>query len=774
MISNKMITSNGRVIVTLAGIVMAVICLICFQSFQSDISSFTSSNQGYINNRRLLERELPKRTIQERSLIPAAVKLSSAEEVSPPISLSTTSVKSDSWSFTSWFKPSKANPIDTTKDIRQNSNFIDEKKKVHEQPESAVVTTTTSTSSSAYSKFDLNKDQCRNEYGERKFLTVSEQKFPPMLYTFPGSGNTWCRLLIEYATGIYTGSVYNDKSLLHALPGEFTCNKQVSVIKIHPHTHTFESLRTGRFQSDARKCQRGGIDKIRRAILLIRDPFDSIWSEFQRRITQSHVGGIQKSNFNWPRWQANAASLSHQYNIMWAIHHTGIEKHFSKENILYIKYEDLKNKSTRVDTMQRVVDFLGIASPSREQLECSFLLADNRETHRLVDKSMVMSKMEAYTIPLVCRMWALFGKYAVKHGYGVYNNIDCSVLAPGTDANPIAKGQGGAVVAVPGGNSSTNNVYPPIPRVNVGGQGEYDRKWVKTGQFLLDFGGHPTAQPAATPAPGHNKRLWRNPGSGNKVNNNKNKVLRPRKPGFIENTVTTTSTTAITGSSGDNVVQNDLQNKAVLQAALTGHVGQETHTQLLPTTTTHTTTSANVLQQLLTEPLATTTTTTDTSTNSNTNPNSNKRRNRRNRFGNPLPSIPPQHSSSGAAAGISTPALEAATVGIASPITPKLITANSIDIGGRDKADMSNWLTQKLPPPTDTTTDSSKGMHQINNLRSRKFNKKKNNIRRGERLDTTTTTSTNEGGSMEGMDMNTASQKDTVIGTVGADKPAWQ
>ena len=29
-------------------------------------------------------------------------------------------------------------------------------------------------------------------------------------------------------------------------------------------------------------------------MLLIRDPFDSIWSEFQRRVTKSHVEGIYK------------------------------------------------------------------------------------------------------------------------------------------------------------------------------------------------------------------------------------------------------------------------------------------------------------------------------------------------------------------------------------------------------------------------------------------------------------------------------------------------
>ncbi len=112
-----------------------------------------------------------------------------------------------------------------------------------------------------------------------------------MLYTFPGSGNTWGRLLIEYATGVYTGSVYNDAKLLEPLPGEFTCNWKVSAIKVHPHTHPFRELNSGDFRSDNMKCKKGNVHKFKRAILLIRNPYDSIWSEYQRRITQSHVDG---------------------------------------------------------------------------------------------------------------------------------------------------------------------------------------------------------------------------------------------------------------------------------------------------------------------------------------------------------------------------------------------------------------------------------------------------------------------------------------------------
>ena len=40
--------------------------------------------------------------------------------------------------------------------------------------------------------------------------------------------------MIEYATGVYSGSVYNDKSLLPALPGEFSCDWRVSVVKVRP------------------------------------------------------------------------------------------------------------------------------------------------------------------------------------------------------------------------------------------------------------------------------------------------------------------------------------------------------------------------------------------------------------------------------------------------------------------------------------------------------------------------------------------------------------
>ena len=52
-----------------------------------------------------------------------------------------------------------------------------------------------------------------------KFMTrfsVRHKLDTRALVSYPGSGNTWIRYLIEAATGVYTGSIFRDKSILEA------------------------------------------------------------------------------------------------------------------------------------------------------------------------------------------------------------------------------------------------------------------------------------------------------------------------------------------------------------------------------------------------------------------------------------------------------------------------------------------------------------------------------------------------------------------------------
>lgn len=63
----------------------------------------------------------------------------------------------------------------------------------------------------------------------------SKDPRPPALVSYPGSGSTLTRLLLEYASRVYTGSVYSDVSLYnnsgHQFLGEFNTTN-TSVVKV--------------------------------------------------------------------------------------------------------------------------------------------------------------------------------------------------------------------------------------------------------------------------------------------------------------------------------------------------------------------------------------------------------------------------------------------------------------------------------------------------------------------------------------------------------------
>lgn len=91
------------------------------------------------------------------------------------------------------------------------------------------------------------------------------------LASFPGSGNTWLRYLLQQATGLLTGSVYKDYALLkNGFPAESIANGSVLVVK----THEFGPKSRSKFD---------------RVVLLVRDPFASLLAEFNRR-SGGHTG----------------------------------------------------------------------------------------------------------------------------------------------------------------------------------------------------------------------------------------------------------------------------------------------------------------------------------------------------------------------------------------------------------------------------------------------------------------------------------------------------
>lgn len=99
------------------------------------------------------------------------------------------------------------------------------------------------------------------------------------LASFPGSGSTWLRYLIQQTTGFLTGSVYRDYSLQRTgFLAEFVNDSSVIGVK----THEFDYEHIAIFD---------------RAILLVRKPKNAFLSEFNRRYGGGHTGLADQSFF---------------------------------------------------------------------------------------------------------------------------------------------------------------------------------------------------------------------------------------------------------------------------------------------------------------------------------------------------------------------------------------------------------------------------------------------------------------------------------------------
>ena len=98
-------------------------------------------------------------------------------------------------------------------------------------------------------------------------------RVPIALASFPGSGNTWVRGLLQQVTGLCTGSLYCDRDLRsRGFAGEGVVSGSVLVVKTHkPKPLTLSN---------------GNVSLGSKAILVIRNPFDALISERNRQVLQ--------------------------------------------------------------------------------------------------------------------------------------------------------------------------------------------------------------------------------------------------------------------------------------------------------------------------------------------------------------------------------------------------------------------------------------------------------------------------------------------------------
>ena len=93
------------------------------------------------------------------------------------------------------------------------------------------------------------------------------------LASYPGSGNSWVRQLLESSTGIYTGGIYCDPAYIKiGMLGEFVNTNNVLAVKTHVPLFTNKRL----------------LDELSydKAIYIVRDPFNAFLADHKRKLAK--------------------------------------------------------------------------------------------------------------------------------------------------------------------------------------------------------------------------------------------------------------------------------------------------------------------------------------------------------------------------------------------------------------------------------------------------------------------------------------------------------
>ena len=254
---------------------------------------------------------------------------------------------------------------------------------------------------------------------------------PPVLYSLPGSGNTWVRFLIDRVLSLPSGSLYNDTELLTFFPGEMTCQHNMSVIKAHPDHFPYRILFDRYTAAFPGKCTRRGIYKFDSMILLLRDPLRSIWAEYQRTTLQgmhdgnSHASVIPLSKFNRSDFEhfsvwyaAGVIRRTFQHSYASAV------QMIPPQNRITIYYEDLQSKATQKKTLRAILRFLSRASFSDEILSEAFnsseaLHRTKRDENATQDLKTTFEV--AFTPELSKKVWKIL--WDALHGFRYRNSF---------------------------------------------------------------------------------------------------------------------------------------------------------------------------------------------------------------------------------------------------------------------------------------------------------------------------------------------------------------
>jgi hypothetical protein len=226
---------------------------------------------------------------------------------------------------------------------------------------------------------------CRSLYDIR-FLNESEYRGIYLVYSYPGSGNTWVRLLMEELSGIFTGSSYHDSKILDTgMLGEGQKLEHVIAVKYH-HLYN-EPL----------------MDVI---IAIVRNPFHALLSRLAFQTTKAHdisfaADSLANSSF---------AKLLHS----WEQTHVWLRR---KDLTIHVLQYD-KLVSEFEEEVRKLVSFLNFPI-SEESIDCVVRANANmtlfRRNRKQVEKSPFSEEQEEAIYKTIYSLEDVWNMYKVDY-----------------------------------------------------------------------------------------------------------------------------------------------------------------------------------------------------------------------------------------------------------------------------------------------------------------------------------------------------------------------
>ncbi|CAI8056765.1 WSC domain-containing protein 1 [Geodia barretti] len=202
-------------------------------------------------------------------------------------------------------------------------------------------------------KREVQRSQC-------KFLN-STSRAPVALSSFPGSGNTWVRGLLQQVTGVCTGGIYCDTKLrVSGYPGESLRSGRTLVVKTHQVDPRWTGVVYPPNTTDSYFSKESDIPVYGSAILLVRNPFHALVSEWNRLMSinmslrDHHINSMDSKffgqNAEWEEFVFTNAVIWQETLVGWLVNN-------HNHRVLVVRYEDLV---TNTDSeVMMMLDFLG-------------------------------------------------------------------------------------------------------------------------------------------------------------------------------------------------------------------------------------------------------------------------------------------------------------------------------------------------------------------------------------------------------------------------------